>query len=665
MISHVYSPAVYACLLPRPEVPTAEWCARRLRMSSESKVRGAFRLDLFPHMREIFAALDDPEIDVVTLQTAAQVGKTTMCQALCAKVAATDPHPMAWLDADERSCRRVLNRTWKLFEGCEDLAALCPPESKRSSERIELRTCVIRGAWPRSSSSTADYAAYVVVINEADKCQAASTSEEADPRLLIRERTKGYVGAKVLQVSTPTLKGSSFIESQRLDGDNRRRLVPCPHCGHFQELRTGNGKDPGGIKGLKNQAGKIDPAWARENAFYECEACEGRIEEHQRVEMLQAGKWVPEDCSIDKRGRVTGSPARSGRHASFGPLSTLHSLLPGITIGVYAEEYCNVLNATSRIRERKQHWRNSWEGQTWDPKPRTVTTSELVDRLAVVDPLRIVPAWGRFLTLGADVSGIVDDLLFHWGIVAWGLHGRCQLVDLGLAWTREEMRRLIAGFSYPQAGSGATMRVVTGGVDSGSFTETVYEFCRPLPGIWPVKGSSRNEAGTSSPWAQAGFVEMYRPAMQRTGLPAELVSAREKAGAYDLIMPNTQRSQDWLEERLQGMVKADAPNALTIPREAFGQIVPGVDLAKHLLGDYQDEYGRWQKRYEEQHYRDMIRYAQVMAWHHTKNGSLWPSLAGLTAGGPPAGSRAPDRDRDRFIRKRASRKFGRRRRGGD
>lgn len=669
-VQHCYSPAVYSCLLPRVRVGTGEWCAAHLRMPDESKIRGNFRRDLFPHMDAIFDALDDPEIDVVTLQTAAQVGKTTLCQAYCGKVAATDPHPMAWLDADERACRRVINRTWKLFERCTELAPLCPPVTKRSAERMELRTCILRGAWPRSSSSTADFPAFVVVINEADKCQAASTSEEADPRYLIRERTKGYVGAKILQVSTPTLLGTSFIESQRLAGDNRRRLVPCPHCGVFQELRTGNGRDPGGLKGLKHRGTegteKLDAAYARENAYYECEACRGQIREHQRQEMLQAGVWCPEGCTVDKRGRVRGNPLRPGRHASFGPITTLHSLLPGITIGVYAEEYVNVLTATQRIRERRQHWTNSWEGKTWDPKPKAVRPSELVERLGVEEPLRVVPAWGRFLTLGADVSGIADDLLFHWQVVAWGLHGRSQLVDLGVAWTREEMRRLISGFAYPVAGTDrngcATLRPVTGGIDSGSFTETVYEFCRPLPGIWPVKGSSRNEAGTASPWVAAGFVEMYQPAMQRTGLPPELVTARQKAGAYDLIMPNTQRSQDWLEERLQGLVKRDAANALTIPVEAFGQVVPGVDLAKHLLGDYQDEYGRWQKRYDEQHFRDAFRYAQVLAWHHTKNGSLWPTLTGVGERSP--GSQKSEAGPSGFIRKRSGtrRKFGRRRR---
>lgn len=622
MIALACAPQVYDCILPRPHVGTAEWCRSNLVMTAESKIKGRFRLDLFPHMVEPFAAFDDPEIDIITLQWAAQTAKTTFAQGCVAKTAKCNPHPMVWAEPDENSCRRVLTRTWKLFELSPALEPLCPPKSRQSSEQMRLRTCLIRGAWAGSSTKAADFAAFIVVINEASKIKGRSTDTEADFRLLLRDRATGYVGFKILQMSTPQVKGQCYIEQQRLEGDNRRRMVPCPHCNHFQTLRTGNGKEPGGLR-FEKRGGKLDPYRARETAYYQCERCKKRIDEHHRREMCQAGLWVPDGCRVTKAGKIAGEPRRAGRHASFGPLSTLHSLLPGVSFGVCAEEFVSALTATEGRREAIRHYVNSWEGETWDPAPVAVRPSDVVTRLGCADPLRVCPEWSRFITVGVDVGRVGEELLFYWVAVAWGLHARAQLVDYGLAYTRDELGRLYSAMQYPHADRGPQLRPVRWGIDSGNFTETIYDLCRPLPGVDPIKGSSRNEM---EPFAHADFPEMYRMGQQRAGLTPEQVRLKERAGAADLIIPNTQRSQEWLVDRLQGLVTRDHPNALTIPMDAFGQVVSGVDLSEQLLGDFQDERGRWKKRHDSQDYRDALRYAMVMAWVHTANGNLWAQL---------------------------------------
>jgi phage terminase large subunit GpA-like protein len=626
MISNACAAAVYDCLLPRPFVASSEWCAQHLTMTSESKIRGRFRLDLFPHVIEPFEAFDDPEIDVITLQWAAQTAKTTWAQACVAKTAKINPHPMVWAEPDEHSCRRVLKRTWKLFELSPALSPLCPPPTRQSSERIELQTCVIRGAWAGSSTKAADIAAFVVVINEASKIRGRSTDTEADFRLLLRDRATGYVGFKILQMSTPQLKGVCYIEQQRLEGDNRRRMLPCPHCGGYQTLRTGDGKAAGGIR-FEKKDGKLDAATARETAWYECEHCRGRIEEHHRREMCQAGLWVPEGCDVSN-AKIVGTPARRGRHASFGPLSTLHSLLPGVTIGVCAEEWVKAQTAKERKREAIRHYINSWEGQTWDPAPVEVQPSDVEERMACDDPLRFCPEWARFVTLASDVGWVGDQLLFYWGACCWGLHGRGQLIDLGLAIGREQMLDVIQKAIYPHADGGLPLRPVNAGIDSGAASQLIYEFCNPLPGVTPLKGSSQND---QQPFVRAGFPEMFRFGFQEAGLTQKHIQQKRKISAFDLIHVNTERSQQWLEERLRGMVKRDAANWFSIPRAAFLGGVAGLDLAKHLIGDYQDDRGNWQKRYDEQEYRDTVRYNLVMAYVATANGQLWDKLGARDA----------------------------------
>ncbi|TWT49030.1 Phage terminase large subunit (GpA) [Thalassoglobus neptunius] len=622
MISFVLAPEVYQCILPRERIATAEWLTSKLKLTGDSKLKGFYRLDLFPHFKEPCECFDDPEIEIITLQTAAQIGKTVWAQGCIAKVADTDPHPMAFADADEKSTKRVLDRMWRLFDSCESLSKVCPPPHRRTNDHMTLTTCVVHGAWAGSAATAADYGAFIVVLNETDKMKQRSTDTEADFRWLMQERTKGYVGRKVLQISTPSLTGSSFIEQQRLAGDNRARMVPCPHCNHFQELRTGNGKEKGGIKFEKLKDGKLSAAKARETAWYECEKCDKKIEEHHRYEMLNAGLWVPEGCVV-KKGKITGEPARRGHHASFGPLSTLHSLLPGVTIGVYAEEYVKSLLAAENRRQARQNFVNSWEGNTFDPSPVTVQPNQVILRLGVDDPLRICPEWAVFLTLAGDVGRIAEELIFYWWVSAWGSHARGQLVDLGIAWDRHEMFDVIRSAVYPHADGGNPLRPVVSGFDSGSITNQVYELCKELPATWPIKGSSIDP---DRPFVAGDFPEMYRPGLQRHGLNQHEIRRRLRAKRFDLLTANTQRSQEWVEDQLTGMIKREDPGWYSIPLEALqGQTISEIDLVKHLLGDYLDG-SSWKKRYDDQHFRDAWRYSVILAWYHTANGRNWKNL---------------------------------------
>lgn len=623
-VSARLSPSVYDILTPRPFVPTADWACRNLIMPPDSNIQGPFRLDLFPYMRDWFEAFDDPMIRQITIQAASRTGKTSFTQACLAKTAVEDPHPMAFADADQFSTERVIDRTWRLFEGCREMRELIPPKAKQSSHRMDLTTCVIHGAWAGSTSTAADYAAYVAALNETDKMKQKSTDTEAHFCELMGERVKGWgLGSKLIVISTPTLKDASYIERQRLMGDNRRRLVPCPHCGHFQALIRGDGTTRGGVK-FEKLNGKIDPQKAEETAFYQCENCLGRIEESQRPAMLRAGLWVPEGCQVSD-GKVIGQPVRRGRHASFGPLGSLHSMLPDVTFGTYAAKFATALSAREGRTEAIRNFTNSWDAETWDPRPAKVDPPQLIERMGIDEPLRVCPIWSRILTVGVDVGQVGDQMIFYWLVSAWGLHLRGQLVDYGIHFAERdsltEFRTFLLSLSYPHADAGDPLVPIRIGVDSGSFTNTIYEFCEGVPNCFPVKGSKPKE---DDPWTNVDVPEMFSPGLQRLDKSAGELRAQRITGQWDLIVPNTTRSQNWIEDRIQGVVKPDADNWYSIPTMALaGQAVSGVDLPRHLLGDFRDVKGRWRKAYKDQDFRDALRYSMVMAWHYRPKPSDW------------------------------------------
>ena len=104
-----------------------------------------------------------------------------------------------------------------------------------------------------------------------------SADEEGDPVALAEARTRTFSWRrKVFLASTPTIQGISRIEREYEASDQRRFFVPCPHCEHMQWLR---------FERLRWDKGKP------ETAHYVCEACDGRIEEHHKTAMLQAGEW--------------------------------------------------------------------------------------------------------------------------------------------------------------------------------------------------------------------------------------------------------------------------------------------------------------------------------------------------------------------------------------
>lgn len=632
LVTSLFSPAVYRCVLPRPRVATVDWARANLIMPSDSKIRGGFRLDLFPHLTDLFNVFDDDHTELITWQTAAQVGKTTYGQACLAKTAAVDPHPMMFADADQRSTERVIRRTWRLFSRCDALAPVLPPPRLQAKDKMECQTFVVHGAWAGSAASAADFGAYIIVLNEVDKMRQRSTDTEADFRYLCRERAKGYVGHKILQISTPSTVGASFIESERLKGDNRRRLVPCPHCGHGLELNRRV------VKFDKLSDDRIDAALARQTAWIQCPDCKGRIEEEHRYEMCNAGFWVPEGCEL-KDGQITGTPARSGRHASFGPLSTLHSLLPGVSIGSYAENWAEALTTKTKRREAIRHHVNSWDGETWDPQPVRITTPLIIKRCGIELAPQEIPDWTAFLTRGVDVGRVGDVLLWYWVVMAWGASERSHLVDFGLCMDTPSFLHLVRTQQFVL--NGHPLRPLRTLVDSSAYANEVYNVINPLRSlnVWPIKGES---VDPRRPYEKVSGSDMWFPGMQRSGIPPMLLKIKIELGDYDLIKPNTYRSQDWIQSRIDGLIKRDDAGWMSIPVDMLqGEYVPEHDLGRHLQGDYQDaETGLWLKRYEDQDFRSCVRYALAGAFHYCKN---WSTLRPFQA--PPRRSSGPKRDR--------------------
>lgn len=595
---------------PTPFVRTADFAEREITLPPGSEIRGKFRLDLFPHAREPLDCFDDPYIRTISLQWASRLGKTVFAQACLARIARYNPNPCAWGDADIRSVKRVLKRLWRILEKIPELADVLPPPGRRGSDKIELANMLIHGAWSGSPSAAADYAAFVVVLNEIDK-MSRRKSDEADFAELMRERAKGFCRHKILKMSTPATKKDSRIEPARLAADNRRREVPCPRCNGWQELVFGERDKPGGLKWEKPASGRSDPTVALETAWYECSHCQKKILDGHRYAMLNSGVWVPEGMTVAGSGKLKGKPLRPGPDASFGPLSTLHSLLPSITWGLIAKEWLE----SCRHNEKRRNFVNSWLGLTWDEAPPQLSGTELAARLCTGDPQRICPAWSIFTTRGVDVQG--DRL--KWIVCVWGPRGRGHVVDYGFCATWDELAEIINGPKsyYSHADGGNPLRPGVTLIDSGdgNRTEDVYAFCRRIHGCWPCKGHSTSR---------------FDQGFQLTRGEAESnLNHKAKLGGLTLVNVNTERTQRWIQRVLN--------NDLITPEDPGWTLAADIGLDVTFLAELQNEYPAeeknddgyevhtWKKRGPND-FRDCLRYARTAALCVTEDGRTWDSL---------------------------------------
>lgn len=113
---------------------------------------------------------------------------------------------------------------------------------------------------------------------------------------------------KVLKFSTPTTFEQSLINKEFEEGDQRKFMLPCPHCGKYQELKFGNEKTQYGLK-PETTAGEIV------DVYYTCEYCHDAIFNHHKTDMLSAGYWEPTARSISPEVR---SYHLSGLYAPVG-----------------------------------------------------------------------------------------------------------------------------------------------------------------------------------------------------------------------------------------------------------------------------------------------------------------------------------------------------------
>ena len=159
----------------------------------------------------------------------------------------------------------------------------------------------------QSASGLRSQSRRVLILDEMDGAPPQLKTGEGNYANVAMARTDAYgKRRKILGFSTPTTYEDSLIWQKYLAGDQRKYLVPCPHCGHLpervislpgqpattvhpdrgQELVLSTGDMRHGLKG-DFKSGEF------QKAYYICEFCGEAIFDYHKPRMLEAGHWEP------------------------------------------------------------------------------------------------------------------------------------------------------------------------------------------------------------------------------------------------------------------------------------------------------------------------------------------------------------------------------------
>ncbi len=446
-----------ALLRPPPRRRLSEWGDAKFVMSRESSASPG-RWRSYPPQREILDAMTDPRYEQVSVQKSSRVGATKGLCILIAYHIDEDPCPILLFQPTVDDARRFSRK--EIAPMVRDVPCLrgkvSEPRSRDSSNTILDKEFVGGSLELLGANSPAGFRARTVRVLIFDEVDAyrASAGAEGDPIALGIRRTETYWNRKIVAVSTPA-EEPSRIERLYLDGDQRRYYVPCPHCGHFDELVFQKGEDGHGHW-------MWWPEGKPEQACFYCSSCGCEIGHEHKRDMVARGEWR--------------ANAVSPGHASFF-IWAAYSFSPNATWAQIATEYEKAEAARREGRDEEMTaFTNTWLGQPKRVVGESPAWEPLYRRRETYSP-GTVPAGVQVLTAGVDVQG--DRLVYE--VVGWGARKESWSIEIGTiagktdaedgpAW--KGLTDLMAK-SWPGA-DGRPWVIAMLGIDSGYNTSAVY-----------------------------------------------------------------------------------------------------------------------------------------------------------------------------------------------
>lgn len=454
----VWTRAFLSGVRPPETLRVSEWAECHAKLPAEGSAEtGDYRIVRTPYVREVLDALgpDDP-CQFVTLAWAAQTAKTTVGIVWLSFAMCHDPGPILVVQPTVDMAKRYSGqRIGPTIAATPELRRVVGTRRSRDAGNTTFLKSFPGGVLLMTgANSAAGLRAMPIRRLHRDEIDAYpdDLAGEGDPCDLAEARTRTFrTSRKILDTSTPSIRGRSRIERRYEVSDRRSFWVPCVGCGEFQILRFAQLQ--------------FDRDHPEETARYRCEFCGDDWEESAKDRFLAAGEWRPEN------------PERTHDHRGY-HLSALYSPLGWRSWGEIAAQAVRA----KRDQAAARSFVNLDLAESYE-EPGDSPEWELAYARRESYPIGTVPKGGILLTAGVDVQA--DRI--HGEIVAWGRNMESWSVDYFVvdgsisteSACRELADRLFVRRFKVEGGGLAAVRMAA--IDAGYETQHVYGFVRQAP----------------------------------------------------------------------------------------------------------------------------------------------------------------------------------------
>ena len=226
---------------PPEKLTLDEWADKYRRLSPESSAEaGTWRTDRTPYLREPMQAFTDPKVRNIVMVAASQVGKSELELNAIGYIIDQAPGSVMYVQPNLDAARKFSRlRISPMIRDCKTLKNKVHNVKSRSSGNTILQKSFPGGmltiTGSESPSALASTPARYIIGDERDRW-SKSAGSEGDPWELLKARQATFYNAKSIEVSTPTIKGSSPIETSFLLGTQERWCHKCPECGEYTNI---------------------------------------------------------------------------------------------------------------------------------------------------------------------------------------------------------------------------------------------------------------------------------------------------------------------------------------------------------------------------------------------------------------------------------------------
>jgi phage terminase large subunit GpA-like protein len=336
-----------------------------------------------------------------------------------------------------------------------------------------------------------------LLLDEIDRFEE-SAGTEGDAVALALARTRTFWNRKIIMTSSPTIKGSSRIETLWNASDRREYLTPCPACGHFQQLEWGRVEWPEGQP---------------EAAAYRCAGCGELIAHSAKGEMVAKGRW-----------RATKNQPDNIRLIAGFHLSELVS--PWRSWGQLAEDYLRAKDSPEMLRVFENTSLALWSTNEISEPPAAETLASRCEPYPAEVPMPV-----SLLTAGCDIQADraeVEVVGWSRGFESWSIQYSTLYGSPHEPFLWQQVDALLSKEWRHE--SNLPLRISAAAIDSGFATDDILNFTKSRFSrkIYGIKGLSN---GWSKPiWPRRA---LYNPRQ----LPFFLISVDEaKAWFFRRLM---------------------------------------------------------------------------------------------------------------------------------